>query len=59
MAILNIMYGIDVTAWNENELEKLEMGQNKVARIALNVPRYAVIEELRGDMGMEHLQKNI
>ncbi|MPC10999.1 hypothetical protein E2C01_003649 [Portunus trituberculatus] len=42
---------MDVTVWNENELEKLEVGQNRIARMALNAPRYAVIEGLRGDKG--------
>ena len=45
------MYGMDVIAWNESELEKLEVGQNKVARMALNAPSYAAVEALRGDMG--------
>ena len=34
-----------------NEIEKLEVGQNRVARMGLNAPRYAAIEALRGDMG--------
>ena len=51
MAVPSIMYGMDVIAWNDNELEKLEMGQNRVARMALNAPRYVAVEALRGDMG--------
>ncbi|KAG0724500.1 hypothetical protein GWK47_005047 [Chionoecetes opilio] len=46
-----IMYGMEVIAWNESEIEILEVGQNKVARMALNAPRYAATEGLRGDMG--------
>ncbi|MPC55561.1 hypothetical protein E2C01_049503 [Portunus trituberculatus] len=42
---------MDVIVWNENEPEKLEVGQNRVSRMALNAPRYAAIEALRGDMG--------
>ena len=34
MAVPSIMYGMDVTAWNENEIDKLEVGQNRVARMA-------------------------
>lgn len=30
---------------------RLEAGQNRVARMALNAPRYAAVEALRGDMG--------
>ena len=39
LAVLSSMYGMDLMAWNENELEKLEIGQNKVGRMALNAPR--------------------
>ena len=51
MAVPIIMYGMDVTAWCEKEIDQLEVGQNKVARMALNVPRYAAVEALRGDLG--------
>ena len=51
LCLVYIMYGTYVTAWNENEIDKLEVGQNRVARMALNAPRYAALEALRGDMG--------
>ena len=36
------------------------VGQNRVARMALNAPRYAAVEALRGDMGWSTLEhKNI
>ena len=47
VAVPSIMYGMDVIVWNENELGKLEVGQNRVARMTLNAPRYAAIEALR------------
>ena len=31
-------YGMDVIAWNESEIDRLEVGQNRVARMALNAP---------------------
>ncbi len=37
--------------------DRLEMGQNKVARMAMNAPRYAVIEALRGDMEWSTLRE--
>ena len=43
--------GMNVVPWNESEIEKLDVGQNRVARMALNAPRYAAVEALRGDMG--------
>ena len=36
VAFPSIMYGMDVMAWNESEIEKLEVEQNKVAKMALN-----------------------
>ena len=51
MAVQSIMYGMDVIAWSESEIEKLEVGQNRIVRIAINAPRYAAVEALRGDMG--------
>ncbi|MPC36509.1 hypothetical protein E2C01_029968 [Portunus trituberculatus] len=42
MAVLNIMYSMNVIAWNENKLEKLEVRQNRVARMG---------------HGMEHLHR--
>ncbi|KAG0713413.1 hypothetical protein GWK47_016279 [Chionoecetes opilio] len=51
VAVPRIMYGMDVIAWNESEIEILKVGQNRVARMALNAPRYVATEGLRGDMG--------
>ena len=48
MAVPSVMYGMEV---NESEIDKLEVGQNRAARMALNIPRYASVETLRGDMG--------
>ena len=40
-------------AWNESEIDRLEVGQNRVARMAMNAPRYTAVEALRGD-GLEY-----
>ena len=38
--------------WNDSDIGKLNVGQNGVARMALNAPRYVAMEALtRGDMG--------
>ena len=50
-SVPSVMYGMNVVPWNESEIEKLDVGQNRVARMALNAPRYAAVEALRGDMG--------
>ena len=48
-AVPSIMHGMDVVAWSESEIENLEVGQNRVARIALNAPR--------GDKGLSTFRK--
>ena len=35
------------------------MGQNRVARMALNAPRYTAIETLRGDMGWSTFRERL
>ena len=59
VAVPSIMYGMDVIAWNENEIDKLEVGQCRVARLALSAPRYTAVEALRGDMGSALLWKHL
>jgi hypothetical protein len=51
VAVPSIMYGLDVIAYSEGELDKLELVQNRVARLALGAPRWTAVEALRGDMG--------
>ena len=51
MAVPSIMYGMNVMNWTECELQKLEMIQNKVGRVALGANRYVGVEAVRGDMG--------
>ena len=43
VAVLSVMYGMEVIAWSEKEIEKLEVMQNRVARMAMNAPRYAAV----------------
>ena len=57
MAMPSIMYGMDETALSEKEIDKLEVGQNRVTRMAQNAPRYTAIEALRGDMGWSPLRE--
>ena len=33
----SVKYGMEVIAWSEKEIDKLEVGENRVARMALNV----------------------
>ena len=59
VAVPSIMYGMDVIAWNESEIDKLEVGQSRVARMALNAPRYTAVEALRGDMGWSTFRERL
>ena len=51
VAVPSIMYGMDVIAWNESEIDMLEVGHNGIGRMALNAQRYTAVEALRGDVG--------
>ncbi|KAF2350476.1 hypothetical protein FHG87_018770 [Trinorchestia longiramus] len=45
------MFGMNVMAWNGGDLEKLEVLQNRVGRVALGTPKWMAAETLRGDLG--------
>ena len=51
LAVPSIMYGMNVLNWSECELQKLEIIQNKVGRIALGANKYVSVEAIRGDLG--------
>lgn len=42
MAIPSIMH---MVAWNDNEVEKLEVRENRIARMALNAPGIEALRE--------------
>ena len=50
VAMPNLMYEMNVVNWSEFHMQKLEVVQNKVGRVALGVNGYAAIEAIRGDM---------
>ncbi|KAF2347708.1 hypothetical protein FHG87_021537 [Trinorchestia longiramus] len=45
------MFGMNVMAWNGGDLEKLEVLQNRVGRLAFGAPKWTAAEALRGDLG--------
>ncbi|KAF2350605.1 Protein kinase domain [Trinorchestia longiramus] len=51
VALPSIMFGMNVMAWNGGDLEKLEVLQNRVGRVALSAPKWRATEALRGDLG--------
>ena len=59
MAVPSIMYGLETTVWTKNELERMEVIQNKVGRIALGANRYTAVEAIRGDMGWSTFRERL
>ena len=51
MAVPGIMYGMNVMTWTNSEIDKLDVIQNRVGRVALGANRYVGVEAIRGDMG--------
>lgn len=45
------MYGLECMRWTAKELDKLEVVQNRVGRLALRVNRYVAVEAVRGEAG--------
>ncbi|KAF2346770.1 hypothetical protein FHG87_022474 [Trinorchestia longiramus] len=51
VAVSSILFCMNVMAWNGGDLEKLEVLQNRVGRVALSAPKWTAAEALRGDLG--------
>ena len=49
MAVPSIMYGMNVMKWTKGELDKLDVIQNKVGRMALGANIYVGVEAVRGE----------
>ncbi|KAF2353866.1 hypothetical protein FHG87_015376 [Trinorchestia longiramus] len=45
-------------AWNGGDLEKLEMLQNRVGRLALGASKWTATEALKGDLGWKPCGEN-
>ncbi|KAF2358610.1 hypothetical protein FHG87_010636 [Trinorchestia longiramus] len=53
------MFSTNVMAWNGGDLEKLEVVQNRVGRLALSAPKWTAAEALRGDLGWSLLSERM
>ena len=51
VAVPSTMYGMNIISWNEGDMQKFEVIQSKLSRVALGASGYAAVETLRGDMG--------
>ena len=52
-----MLYEMNVMNWNETDMQKLEVVQNKVGRIALGADGYAAVEARRRNMGWSTFKK--
>ena len=59
VAVPSIMYGLETTVWTRNEMDRMEVVQNKVGRIALGANRYVAVEAIRGDMGWSTFRERL
>ena len=59
VAIPSIMYGLETFVWPKKDMDRLEVSQNKVGRVALGANRYAAVEAIRGDMGWSTFKERI
>ena len=48
VAVPSILYSMDVMVWSKRDIDKLEVCQNKIARVVLGLgaPRYTSVEAL-------------
>ena len=59
MAVPGLMYGLECMRWTAKDLDKLEVVQNRVARLALGANRYVAVEALRGEAGWSTFDERI
>ena len=51
IAVPSLLYGMDTINWSAEELNKLEVFQNKLGRLGLGANKMVRTETIRGDMG--------
>lgn len=59
MAVPGLMYGLECMRWTVKELDKLEVVQNRVGRLALGANRYAAVDAVRGEVGWSTFEERI
>jgi len=59
MAVPRAMFGAEVLNHSSGEIKKLEVLQNKVARMALGANNYIAVAALKGEMGWSLFQERI
>ena len=56
LALLNILYGQETVIFNKNDLDRLQIIENKAFRFIFQVPTYTAIEYLREEVGASDMQ---
>lgn len=59
VAVPSLMYGSEVMVWNQKDVDRLEVIQNRVGRVALGANRFVGVEALRGDMGWSTFEERL
>ena len=59
LRVPSIMYGAEIMTWNQSEIDKLEVIQNKVGRVGLGANKFVGIEAIRGEMGWSTFEERV
>ena len=56
LALPNILYGQEIVIYNKNDIDRLQVIENRAFRYILQVPCYTAIEYLRGEIGASDMK---
>ena len=59
IAVPSLMYGMDTVKWNKEEIDKMEVIQNRVGRLALGANSIVAVEAIRGDLGWSSFEERM
>ena len=59
IALPSLLYGMDTIPWTINEINQLEIIQNKIGRMALGGNKCVGIEAIRGEMGWSSFEERL
>ena len=59
VAVPSLMYGMDTVQWSKEEMDRIEVIQNRVGRLALGANRIVAVEAIRGDLGWSSFEERM
>lgn len=59
VAVTKFMYGAEVLGWSVKELQRMDLLQRKVGRMALGARKFVAVEALKGEMGWSLFQDRV